>query len=278
MIFDDEGAAALADEIADFTRRKDAEEPPTRRTQDPRRTADEMPGSAFEAAIRPDRGPWVQFTAIVLATQFLEDPTTIAVGLLVRRGMIDPFLGVVALVVGIVIGDLLLYLMGRLGHATILRSRRARSRLPVETMDRFARWFERSGWWAIFASRLMPGATVPMYVAVGASGASAIRFLVWVTLAVVIWVPFIVVATAVFGPSFVAVFESVFGEGWIAILAAVVVLVMLLRLAGRLVTREGRRRLITSARRCVRWEFWPCLLYTSPSPRDRTRSRMPSSA
>ena len=25
-------------------------------------------------------------------------------------------------------------------------------------------------------------------------------------------------------------------------------------------------------------EFWRCLLYTSPSPRDRTRSRMPSSA
>ena len=25
-------------------------------------------------------------------------------------------------------------------------------------------------------------------------------------------------------------------------------------------------------------ETWPCLLYTSPSPRDRTRSRMPSSA
>ena len=26
------------------------------------------------------------------------------------------------------------------------------------------------------------------------------------------------------------------------------------------------------------WLFWVCLLYTSPSPRDRTRSRMPSSA
>ena len=25
-------------------------------------------------------------------------------------------------------------------------------------------------------------------------------------------------------------------------------------------------------------EVWACLLYTSPSPRDRTRSRMPSSA
>ena len=26
------------------------------------------------------------------------------------------------------------------------------------------------------------------------------------------------------------------------------------------------------------WQFCLCLLYTSPSPRDRTRSRMPSSA
>ena len=29
---------------------------------------------------------------------------------------------------------------------------------------------------------------------------------------------------------------------------------------------------------CVKINFDSCLLYTSPSPRDRTRSRMPSSA
>ena len=29
---------------------------------------------------------------------------------------------------------------------------------------------------------------------------------------------------------------------------------------------------------CNACEQWTCLLYTSPSPRDRTRSRMPSSA
>ena len=29
----------------------------------------------------------------------------------------------------------------------------------------------------------------------------------------------------------------------------------------------------------LRWcDFWSCLLYTSPSPRDRQKSRMPSSA
>ena len=29
---------------------------------------------------------------------------------------------------------------------------------------------------------------------------------------------------------------------------------------------------------CETGKGWDCLLYTSPSPRDRTRSRMPSSA
>ena len=29
---------------------------------------------------------------------------------------------------------------------------------------------------------------------------------------------------------------------------------------------------------CVKGSYESCLLYTSPSPRDRTRSRMPSSA
>ena len=37
---------------------------------------------------------------------------------------------------------------------------------------------------------------------------------------------------------------------------------------------------ITSAATTTRWKYAgnTCLLYTSPSPRDRTRSRMPSSA
>ena len=34
---------------------------------------------------------------------------------------------------------------------------------------------------------------------------------------------------------------------------------------------------IDAASRGTGWVY-PCLLYTSPSPRDRTRSRMPSSA
>ena len=33
-----------------------------------------------------------------------------------------------------------------------------------------------------------------------------------------------------------------------------------------------------STKQSLSSHYWVCLLYTSPSPRDRTRSRMPSSA
>ena len=42
--------------------------------------------------------------------------------------------------------------------------------------------------------------------------------------------------------------------------------------------RVGSIEIIRCIAFLVRDRDWGCLLYTSPSPRDRTRSRMPSSA
>ena len=43
-------------------------------------------------------------------------------------------------------------------------------------------------------------------------------------------------------------------------------------------TEQGRLFFLWTLASAVVYVFSPCLLYTSPSPRDRTRSRMPSSA
>ena len=43
------------------------------------------------------------------------------------------------------------------------------------------------------------------------------------------------------------------------------------------ITNPGEENLMTYFKD-TNVKFLPCLLYTSPSPRDRTRSRMPSSA
>jgi len=44
----------------------------------------------------------------------------------------------------------------------------------------------------------------------------------------------------------------------------------------RAYVEAGARIVLTNTFGATRWKL--CLLYTSPSPRDRTRSRMPSSA
>ena len=49
------------------------------------------------------------------------------------------------------------------------------------------------------------------------------------------------------------------------------------RLAERMIT-FARKGDLSARRHVARTVKNPCLLYTSPSPRDRTRSRMPSSA
>ena len=41
---------------------------------------------------------------------------------------------------------------------------------------------------------------------------------------------------------------------------------------------DGKKVFIKQAQGFLKWQPQICLLYTSPSPRDRTRSRMPSSA
>src|SRR5665811_1560947 len=43
-------------------------------------------------------------------------------------------------------------------------------------------------------------------------------------------------------------------------------------------TNQAYFSLYADLRKHIEEAYWFCLLYTSPSPRDRTRSRMPSSA
>ena len=67
--------------------------------------------------------------------------------------------------------------------------------------------------------------------------------------------------------------EKLFGDvnpiiGSAVLLIVISIIVTALMWAKKATTRRGSRS-----------EYdWDCLLYTSPSPRDRTRSRMPSSA
>lgn len=210
------------------------------------------PAVPFASWIRPEDNPLVQIGAIILATFALEDAAAIAVGLLIKRDMIDPYLGMGALFLGIFLGDLGLYLLGRVVGEACLRWRPVRRRLPVQSMESLRDWLNRNGWIAIFASRVVPGTRWPLYVAAGACRCKPLRFAVWTFLAAIIWVPIVVIGTIVLGPFVAQPFNALFGDNWLAFLLVIVVMLVLLRLIGLLVTRDGRRRLKAWAGRMKR--------------------------
>ncbi|MFQ3665127.1 MAG: VTT domain-containing protein [Sphingomonadaceae bacterium] len=121
------------------------------------------------------------FLAVVLATFVLEDATAIAVGALGAAMQVDPALGLAALLLGTVLGDLVLHLAGRLGRDRPWVARR------VAGAPRVAR-LARSGW-MVAAARAVPGLRVPAYVGSGVAGMTLVRFTLVVAATGALWTP-----------------------------------------------------------------------------------------
>lgn len=198
--------------------------------------------SRVESWIASEDGAWGRFLAVFLGTIALEDAAAIAVGLLYERGEIGLAVGMLGLFAGIFLGDLGLYLLGRLIGMRVLQWRRIRAVVPDDSVDRIRTWLNRRGWVAIFLSRMVPGTRWPLYVVAGAVRSKSLRFVLWTFLAAVIWVPVIVLGTALLGPVVVQPVEWLFGDSWISLVLAVIVLLLALRWFLQAMVGGGRRR------------------------------------
>ena len=205
--------------------------------------AEESPVEAtVESWITSEDGAWGRFFAVFLGTIALEDAAAIAVGLLYERGEINLVLGMLGLFAGIFLGDLGLYLLGRLIGVRVLQWRRIRRAIPSASVDRVRIWLNRRGWVAIFLSRMVPGTRWPLYVVAGAVRSKSPRFIIWTLLAALIWVPTIVLGTAVVGPIVVRPLEIIFGESWLSLVVAVILLLLILRGVLVVLFGGGRQR------------------------------------
>ncbi|RJP35897.1 MAG: hypothetical protein C4547_08460 [Phycisphaerales bacterium] len=207
---------------------------------------------------------WWQVIAICAATFVSEDATCIATGLLVRADRIHAAVGVGACTAGIFLGDLALWLIGRVFGRRVLPHRWIRKRLPEARVERLGQWFDRQGWMAVLGARFLPGTRFPVYVAAGMVGRRAGRFALFALLAALLWTPALVLAVAALGEVVVDPMEGFFGAGWLAFLAAAGVLLLVLHTALRVATPVGRARLWAKVSRTWRWEFWPAWLFYLP--------------
>ncbi len=211
-----------------------------------------------------DSTGWPLLVAIALATLVTEDLACIGAGLLVVEGRLDFSSALMACLVGLFVGDILLFLAGRwLGRPALSRAP-LRWFLTPAKVDLASEWAEERGAWVILVSRFIPGTRLPVYFSMGLLHVSLFRFVFWFAVAVLLWTPLLVGATVLLGDRMLAGFDAV-QRHTIPVLLTVGVLIWLIFDIGiPLTTRRGRRLL---AGRWGRWrnsEFWPVWLFYAP--------------
>jgi len=243
-------------ETGEAPRRRDAVEPRVR-----------VAAAPFDPhTVPPFQGPALLAILVLLAlgTLVSEDLACIAAGLLVADERLSFWAASAACFVGIFVGDMLLFLAGRLFGRTALRHRPLRWFVNEDAVARASRWFSERGAAMIFLSRLTPGLRLPTYVAAGILRTSIVKFALLFALAGVVWVPALVGLAAVLGREAAGLLG---GLGW-SKLPWLIALVLLLReLFGTvpmLFTHRGRRLLRGRWIRRTRWEYWPPWITYAP--------------
>jgi membrane protein DedA with SNARE-associated domain len=105
--------------------------------------------------------------ALAFGTLISEDAALAGAAVMARAGVVTPLAAVVAVAMGIWMGDLGLFMAGRLAARWPPLARYVDRRWPRTELQARARRLERHAGWAIFASRALPGTRVPLYVAAG---------------------------------------------------------------------------------------------------------------
>ena len=201
---------------------------------------------------------------LMLATFASEDLTTIAAGLLVQRGELPLVAATLACAAGIWVGDLGLWLVGRIFGTHVLEWRRVAAVLPARSGERFRGWFDSHAGAAMIGSRFAPGTRLPLYIAAGACRTSFTQFAGWSFAAVGLWTPALLGASALFGSQVSMIAGAWLAAGRLVMLVLALLLLAVWRFGLRLLNRRGRQRLAVRVSRIWRWEFWPMWLFYAP--------------
>jgi membrane protein DedA with SNARE-associated domain len=133
--------------------------------------------------------------AIALGTFFLEDTTTVIVGVLAADGIIGIPTALFSLYAGIILGDIVLYCLGWLAstHPRLARF------VDHDFIAPFRAWLESRFVLTVFSARFIPGSRMPTYTASGFFRSPLSTFILTVTIATSIWTTILFTASYWFG-------------------------------------------------------------------------------
>jgi membrane protein DedA with SNARE-associated domain len=138
---------------------------------------------------------------LALGTLLSEDLTSIGAGLLVRDGHLGAAEAVTACAAGVYLGDLGLWLAGRIVGRRLLSLPWFERRFDAAALEQLTARLDARLPLMVVVSRFLPGSRLPMFLAAGIWGRRPRAFMAWSLLAVLLWTPALVLLTAWFGPS-----------------------------------------------------------------------------
>ena len=159
------------------------------------------------------------FLAVALSTFVSEDLTCVGTGLLIQRGQIGVTTGILACTLGIFVGDVGLWAIGRLFGTAALSWPWTARRLQNHTLREMRAWLDRHAAGAIVGSRFLPGTRFALYVISGVLRVPLAVFSLWALIAAVLWTPTVVLMTATLGDAFATRVTPLLGAGWFARIA-----------------------------------------------------------
>jgi membrane protein DedA with SNARE-associated domain len=199
----------------------------------------------------------LELLLLAVSTFLSEDLACIAAGVWIAQGRFGFTEATLACLLGIVGGDLLLFLIGRLAAAGVARWEWLHRFVPEAKVRKGAEWIERRGMVVVLLSRFTPGLRLPTYLAAGFLKAPVLAFAGYFLLAAAVWTPLLVGAAALIGGEVLnSVFERT-SHTVAAFAGTVLVLGLVMQIGWTLVRFERRRRLIGFLKRKTQWEFWP---------------------
>src|SRR5262245_53957323 len=172
------------------------------------------------------------FIALVLGTFVSEDLTSISAGLLVRAGDSALVPAITACALGVYIGDLGLWLAGRILGRRLLTWPWIARRVDQRALNALSMRIDDNLAVAVLASRFLPGSRLPMYLAAGIWGRRPLAFAGWSLIAVLLWTPLLVMLTAAYGTALTSPLLGELGAVSHSILTAMILFIGL-----RLTTR-----------------------------------------
>ena len=213
----------------------------------------------FDPSGAPYQGMVLVFIGFMLALSTLvsEDLTCIGAGALVAQGRLPLWAGSLGCLVGIVVGDLIIYWLGRRYGTRVLAWKPMAAWIPPAKVERAARWFEKRGFTAVILTRFMPGMRVATYFSAGALKTHAGLFTLYFLGAAIVWTPLLVWGSSLLGGELVENFQVFEKYLPLAFLFTIVLGVTAVKLVVPLFTWSGRRQLSAQFARMRRFEFAP---------------------